>query len=35
MAIDPPWLLSSSEDRLPVQQPIPASDMPLRSVGAS
>jgi hypothetical protein len=34
MAINPPLLPSSSADRLPVQQPIPASEKPLSLVGA-
>lgn len=34
MATNSPRLLSSSEDRLPVKEPIPASEMPLPLVGA-
>lgn len=34
MATNPPRLFSSSEDRLPVQEPIPASETPLSLVGA-
>lgn len=33
MATNPSRLLSSSEDRLPVEEPIPASEMPLSLVG--